>query len=356
MRDLPHDTRACNPHTLERRQRITGKPMQMRAVWYNGAGGPGVIELREVPLPEPGPQEIRVRVHAAGLNRADLLQRMGRYPAPPGWPSQIPGLEYAGTVELRGPGAARWQTGDRVMGLVGGGAHAEAVVVREDEVIPIPRSLSYAEAAAIPEAFITAWDALVHRARVSAGDHVLIHAVGSGVGTAAVQLARFLGVRSAGTSRTAAKLERVMEMGLDEAIDTSTGPFLPRLSEKVHALIDCLGGPMLMENLNALLPRGRLVLIGHLLGGRGELDLGVVLRQRLEIIGTVMRSRAPVERATLAREFTQEVLPAFVISAGGEGPRLRPVVDAVLPMTELARAHELMETNDTFGKVILTWT
>jgi len=330
--------------------------MQMRAVWYNGAGGPGVIELRDVALPEPGPQEIRVRVHAAGLNRADLLQRMGHYPAPPGWPSQIPGLEYAGTVELRGPGAARWQTGDRVMGLVGGGAHAETVVVREDEAIPIPRSLSYAEAAAIPEAFLTAWDALVHRARVSTGDRVLIHAVGSGVGTATVQLARFLGVRSIGTSRTAAKLERVMAMGLGEAIDTSTGPFLPRLSEKVHALIDCLGGPLLMENLNALLPRGRLVLIGHLLGGRGELDLGVVLRQRLEIIGTVMRSRAPVERATLVREFTQEVLPAFAISAGGEGPRLRPVVDAVLPMTELARAHELMEKNDTFGKVILTWT
>ena len=167
-----------------------------------------------------------------------------------------------------------------------------------------------------------AWDALVHRARVSTGDRVLIHAVGSGVGTAAVQLSRFLGVRSVGTSRTAAKLDRVMEMGLDEAIDTSTGSFLPRLGEKVHALIDCLGGPVLMENLNALLPRGRLVLIGHLLGGHGEIDLGVVLRQRLEIIGTVMRSRAPVERATLAREFTQEVLPAFAISAGGEGPRL----------------------------------
>ena len=327
----------------------------MRAVWYNGAGGTGVIELRDVALPEPGPQEIRVRVHAAGLNRADLLQRMGHYPAPPGWPTQIPGLEYAGTVELRGPGATRWQTGDRVMGLVGGGAHAETLVVREDEAMPIPRSLSYSEAAAIPEAFLTAWDALVHRARVSTGDRVLIHAVGSGVGTAAVQLARFLGVRTVGTSRTPSKLDRLMAMGLDEAIDTSGGNFIPQLSEKVHAVIDCLGGPVLMENLNALVPRGRLVLIGHLLGGRGEMDLGVVLRQRLEIIGTVMRSRAPVERATLVREFVQEVLPAFAISTGGDGPKLRPVVDAVLSMNELARAHQLMESNGTFGKLVLTW-
>jgi putative PIG3 family NAD(P)H quinone oxidoreductase len=328
----------------------------MRAAWYNGAGGTEVIEIREVPLPTPGPHEIRVRVHAAGLNRADLLQRQGHYPAPSGWPSQIPGLEYAGTVELLGPGASRWQTGDRVMGLVGGGAQADALVVREDEAMPIPRALSYAEAAAIPEAFLTAWDALVHRARISRGDRVLIHAVGSGVGTAAVQLARFLGARTLGTSRTAAKLERLMAMGLDEAIDTSLGAFTTQLSAPVHALIDCLGGPMLKENLTALLPRGRLVLIGHLLGGRGEVDLGVVLRQRLEIVGTVMRSRGQAERAILVREFVQEVLPAFTISATGAGAMLRPVVDTVLPMTKLARAHELMLGNETFGKVVLTWT
>jgi NADPH2:quinone reductase len=330
--------------------------MQMRAAWYNGAGGTEVIEIRDVALPTPGPHEIRVRVHAAGLNRADILQRRGHYPAPAGWPSQIPGLEYAGTVELRGSGTSRWQTGDRVMGLVGGGAHAEALVVREDEAMPIPRALSYAGAAAIPEAFLTAWDALVHRARISRGDRVLIHAVGSGVGTAAVQLARFLGVRAVGTSRTATKLDRLMALGLDEAIDTSLGAFTTQLSAPVHALIDCLGGPALQENLAALLPRGRLVLIGSLLGGRGEVDLGLVLRQRLEIIGTVMRSRGQAERATLVREFIQEVLPAFAISPAGADVMLRPVVDTVLPMAELARAHELMEGNATFGKVVLTWT
>jgi len=241
------------------------------------------------------------------------------------------------------------------MGLVGGGAHAEALVVREDEAMPIPRALSYAEAAAIPEAFLTAWDALVHRARISRGDRVLIHAVGSGVGTAAVQLARFLGARSVGTSRTATKLDRLLALGLDEAIDTTVGSFTAQLSQPVHALIDCLGGPALQENLAALLPRGRLVLIGTLLGGRGEVDLGLVLRQRLEIIGTVMRSRGQAERATLVREFIQEVLPAFAISPAGADAMLRPVVDTVLPMAELARAHELMEGNATFGKVVLTW-
>lgn len=329
--------------------------MSMRAAWYNGAGDTSVIEIRDVALPEPGPHEIRVRVHAAGLNRADLLQRLGHYPAPPGWPSQIPGLEYAGTVELRGPGTSRWQTGDRVMGLVGGGAHAEAVVVREEEVMPIPRALSYTDAAAIPEAFLTAWDALVHRAHVSLGDRVLIHAVGSGVGSAAVQLARMLGAHTIGTSRTASKLDRLMELGLDEAIDTSSGTFLKELSEPVNAIIDCLGGAVLKENLSALLSRGRLVLIGHLLGARGDLDLNLVLRQRLEIIGTVMRSRGQAERATLVREFVQEVLPSFAISSAGEGAKLRPVVDTVLPMGELARAHRMMEENSTFGKVVLNW-
>ncbi|MBP2648898.1 MAG: Quinone oxidoreductase [Gemmatimonadetes bacterium] len=336
-------------------QRITVNPVQMRAAWYNGAGDTDVIEIRDVPAPAPGPHEVRVRVHAAGLNRADILQRKGHYPAPPGWPSQIPGLEYAGTVEVRGPGASRWQTGDRVMGLVGGGAHAETVVVREDEAMPIPRALSYTEAAAIPEAFLTAWDALVHRARIATGDRVLIHAAGSGVGTAAVQLSRFLGAHTVGTSRTAAKLERLMALGLDEAIDTSRGSLAEQLSEPVHAVIDLLGGPALQQNLAALLPRGRLVLLGLLLGSQGEVDLGFVLRQRLEIIGTVMRSRGPAERATLVREFIQEVLPAFAISVAGENARLRPVVDTVLPMKELGRAHRLMEENDTFGKVVLSW-
>lgn len=329
--------------------------MHMRAAWYDGAGDTSVISMREVAMPVPGPHEIRVRVRAAGLNRADLLQRRGLYPAPPGWPSQIPGLEYAGTVEQRGPGVTRWQPGDRVMGLVGGGAQAEAVVVHEDEAMPVPRMLSDVEAAGIPEAFLTAWDALAHRARLAAGERVLVHSAGSGVGTAVVQLARQMGLRSTGTSRTPSKLDRLMALGLHEAIDTSRAPFAEQLAEPVHAVIDTLGGPALKENLSVLLPRGRLVLLGHLLTGRGELDLSLVLRNRLEIIGTTMRARGLPERAALVRGFTQDVLPAFVISASGRDAALVPVIDTVLPMQELASAHRLLESNTTFGKVILTW-
>jgi putative PIG3 family NAD(P)H quinone oxidoreductase len=329
--------------------------MQMRAGWFEGAGGVEVIRIRDVPRPIPGPHEIRVRVHAAGLNRADLLQRRGLYPAPPGWPTQVPGLEYAGIVEAAGNGVSRWRVGDRVMGLVGGGAQAEAVVVHQDEALPVPPTLSDAEAAAVPEAFLTAWDAMVHRARLAPGERVLVHAIGSGVGTAAVQLARLLRVQIVGTSRTAAKLERLVAMGLDEAIDTSLDTFRTQLREPVHAVIDSLGGPAIADNLAVLHPGGRLVVLGLLQGGRGEIDLGFVLRQRLEIIGTAMRSRGPAERATLAREFTERVLPSFSLPALGHQPHLMPVVDAVLPMEELARAHELMEGNATFGKVVLSW-
>ena len=192
----------------------------MRAVIYTGGGGTEVISFGDVPNPEVKPGQIRVRVHAAGLNRADILQRRGSYPAPKGWPADIPGLEYAGEVEAV-RGASRWKPGDRVMGLVGGGAQAEMLVVHEDEALPVPEGLSYAEAAAIPEAFLTAYDALVTRGRLAAGERVLIHAVGSGVGTAAAQIARQLGATVLGTSRSAGKLARAAVYGLDIGIDTS---------------------------------------------------------------------------------------------------------------------------------------
>src|SRR6266545_5186015 len=172
----------------------------MRAIVYTGPGGAEVLALVERPDPVPGARQIRVRVRAAGLNRADILQRRGSYPAPPGWPADIPGMEYAGEVEALGPGAARWRPGDRVMGLAGGGAHAELLVVHEDEAMPAPAGMSWSDAAAIPEAFLTAWDALTARGRLQRGETVLIHAVASGVGTAAVQLARTMGATVLGTS------------------------------------------------------------------------------------------------------------------------------------------------------------
>lgn len=325
----------------------------MRAVIYTGAGGPEVISIGEVPRPEVRPEHIRVRVHAAGVNRADLIQRRGQYAAPAGWPADIPGLEYAGEVEAV-RGTSPWKVGDRVMGLVGGGAQAELVAVHQDEALAIPEGLSYAEAAAIPEVFLTAFDALVTRGRLAAGERVLIHAIGSGVGTAAAQVARHLGATVLGTSRSAEKLARALVYGLDHGIDTSRGSFREAMGEPVNVVLDVLGGPAFADNLAVLAPRGRLVLLGFLAGSRTTADLGPILRNRLEVIGTVMRTRGPQERAPLVRAFAERMLPLFDQRIEHATP-LRPVLERTYPMTELAEAHRALESNETFGKVVVTW-
>lgn len=326
----------------------------MRAVIYEGAGGPEVITIGEVPKPEVRPEHIRVKVHAAGLNRADLIQRRGQYAAPSGWPANIPGLEYAGEVEAIRQGVTQWRVGDRVMGLVGGGAQAELVVVHQNEVLPIPAGLSYEEAAAIPEAFLTAYDALITRARLQPRERVLIHAVGSGLGTAAAQIARQLGATVLGTSRSGDKLARALVYGLEVGIDTSRTPFREALGEPVDVVLDVLGGPALADNLAVLAPRGRLVLLGFLAGSRSDVDLGPILRKRLEVIGTVMRTRELDERIPLIREFGDRMLPLFE-PRFGQAAVLRPVLERTYPMAQLADAHRVLEGNTTFGKVVVTW-
>src|SRR5918997_2526048 len=298
----------------------------MRALIYEGAGGPEVITIGDVPKPEVGKDHIRVRVHAAGLNRADLIQRRGQYPAPHGWPANIPGLEYAGEVEAVRPGVTRWKVGDRVMGLVGGGGQAEYVVVHQDEALEIPQGLSYEEAATIPEAFLTAYDALVTRGRLSAGERVLIHAVGSGVGTAAAQIAKHLGGTVLGTSRSGDKLAKALVYGLDIGIDTSSAPFRDGVGEPVNIVLDVLGGPAFGDNLSVLAPRGRLVLLGFLAGSSTETDLGLILKKRLKVIGTMMRTRGLEERIPLVQEFATRMLPLFEPRTE-QGPSLRPVLE-----------------------------
>lgn len=326
----------------------------MRAVIFEGAGGPEVITVGEVPKPEVKPEHIRVRVHAAGVNRADLIQRRGHYPAPPGWPSNIPGLEYAGEVEAVRSGVTRWKIGDRVMGLVGGGAQAEMVVVHQDEVLAIPDGLSYPEAAAIPESFLTAYDAIVTRGRLEARERILIHAVGSGLGTAAAQIAKYLGATVLGTSRSGDKLARALIYGLDVGIDTSRTAFPEAVGEPVHVILDVLGGTALASNLAVLAPRGRLVLLGFLAGSQADVDLAPILRKRLELIGTVMRTRSREERIPLIAEFAERMLPLFE-SHGERSPVLRPVVERTYPMTQLADAHRVLEGNATFGKIVVAW-
>jgi NADPH:quinone reductase len=325
----------------------------MRAVIYDGAGGPEVISIGEVPKPEVRPEHIRVRVHAAGLNRADLIQRRGQYPAPPGWPADIPGMEYAGEVEAV-RGVSKWKVGDRVMGLVGGGAQAELVAVHQDQALAVPAGLSFAEAAAIPEAFLTAYDALVTRGRLARGERVLIHAVGSGVGTAAAQTAKHLGATVIGTSRSADKLARATVYGLDVGIDTSRTGFRDAVGDPVDIVLDVLGGPAFADNLAVLAPRGRLILLGFLAGSRTTADLGPIMRKRLEVIGTVMRTRGSEERAALVRGFAERMLPLFDQRIEHASP-LRPVLERTYPMTELADAHRALEGNETFGKVVVVW-
>lgn len=249
----------------------------MQAVVITAPGGPEVLKLEERPDPVPGRGEIRVRIRAAGVNRADLLQRRGLYPAPPGWPADVPGLEYAGEVESAGPDVTLWRPGERVMGLVGGGGYAEYAVVPERVAVAIPERLSFEEAAAVPEAFITAHDALFARLGLALGERLLVHAVGSGVGTAALQLAKAAGATVLGTSRSAWKLDRARDLGLDAAIDASGGAFADAVRRAtggagVHAALDLVGGPYTAGSLECLATRGRLAVVG-LTGGRSaELD------------------------------------------------------------------------------------
>lgn len=301
------------------------------------------------PDPVPRDDQILVRVHAAGLNRADLSQRAGKYPAPAGWPADIPGLEYAGEVVEAGRGVTYWSLGDRVMGLVGGGAQAEYVTVHQAEAMAVPDSMTYVEAAAIPEAFFTVWDAMVRQGRARAGERVLVHAIGSGVGTAAAQLAEVLGVTVIGTSRTPDKLERARALGMEHGVLITEVDWVSQVGGPVQVIIDTLGAEYFDANLSLLSSGGRLVVLGMLTGAvAGRIDLGRVLRQRLTIVGTAMRVRTAPERAELVERFTREILPHLNSGA------LRAVVETSMPWSEAAGAYELLASNATFGKVVLT--
>ena len=326
----------------------------MKAVIITRPGGAEVLEIQERPKSEPGVGQIRVRVRASALNRADLLQRAGNYPVPPGVPADMPGMEYAGEVDVLGAGASMWKIGDRVMGIVGGAGHAEFLCVHEREAMPVPRAMSWEDAGAIPEVFLTAYDALFNRLALNTGETVLIHAVGSSVGTAGLQIARTAGARVVGTARSPDKLERAKKLGLDVAIDSSRGDWAAQVeaalgAERVDALLDLVGGNYLEGNLRVLTLRGRMVVVGLTAGASSPFNMSVLLRKRLTIVGTMLRSRPLEEKIALAREFSERGVPLF------ESGRLKPVVDRVFGFDEIRAAHRLMESNDTFGKIVLAW-
>ena len=324
----------------------------MRAVVIRSPGGPEVLELRDLPDPEPPFGHVRIRVKLAGVNRADLLQRAGFYPAPPGVPADIPGLEYVGTIDAVGPGVTRFSGGERVYGIVAGGAYAEQIVAHEREVVAAPANLSDEEAAAVPEAFVTALDALAVRGRLVPGERVLVHAAGSGVGTAGVQIARALGCFVVGTSRTADKLDRCRALGLDEGIVVPGGTFADAVlactgGAGVDVVLDLVGGAYVPETIAAAALKARIVVVGLTAGASAEVPLGLLLRKRLEVIGTVLRSRPIEEKIEAARLLERTISPWLARGI------VRPVVDRVFPMAEAAEAHRYVASNVSFGKVLL---
>jgi NADPH:quinone reductase len=324
----------------------------MRAIVIREPGGPDVLELRDVPEPEVPAGHVRVAVRFAGVNRADLLQRMGVYPAPAGVPADIPGLEYSGVIEAVGPFTTERHVGEQVYGLVAGGAYAEKLVVHARETVPLPPLLDEQEAAAVPEAFVTAYDALLVRGRLAPGETVLVHAAGSGVGTAGIQIARALGCRVIGTTRTEDKLDRCAALGMQTGIVVDTGRFADAVlgataGRGADVVLELVGGSYVEEDVRAMASRGRVVLVGLTAGASASLDLREVLRRRVEIIGTVLRSRPLEEKIEAARMLDRNLGP--MLAAG----TLRAVIDRVFPLAEAGAAHQHVASNATFGKVLL---
>lgn len=327
----------------------------MKAVVINRFGGPEVLEIQDVPKPQPKQDEVLVHVRSSALNRADLIQRLGRYAAPPDAPQNIPGLEFAGEVAELGANAHRWQKGDRVSGIVGGGAHAEYLTTHQDAVFAVPPNLDWPSAGAVPEVFITAHDAL-RQAGFKAGENVLVHAVGSGVGLAATQLVRALGGRAFGTSRTPDKIERAKAFGLESGYivpDPSALAGLSAFAKTVtggngfNVVLDLNGGPYFAASLESMALRGRIVLIGGVAGGKADVDLYQILGKRLHVIGTVLRARSLQEKIEITTAFAREVVPLLA------NETIQPVIDSVFPLEKIQDAHRRLESNETFGKVVL---
>jgi NADPH:quinone reductase len=326
----------------------------MKAVVISKPGGPEVLRIEDRPRPEPGIGQIRVRVRTSALNRADLMQREGNYPVPPGASADISGMEYAGEVDALGEATTLWKTGDRVMGIVGGGGHAEYLCVHEREAMPVPRAMAWEDAGAIPEAFLTGYDALFNRLDLKLGETLLIHAAGSGVGTATLQIARAAGATVIGTARSAGKLDRAKKLGLNIAVDASAGDWAEGVEkaigkERVHAVVDLVGAKYLEGNLRVLAVRGRMVVVGLTAGATAQFNMGVLLRKRLTMVGTTLRARPLEEKIAVARDFATHAIPLF------EAGLLKPVIDRVMPFAEIRAAHELMQSNGTFGKIVLRW-
>ncbi|MFF0656868.1 MULTISPECIES: NAD(P)H-quinone oxidoreductase [Micromonospora] len=322
----------------------------MRAVTITEPGGPEALVWTHVPDPEPGPGEVVVEVRASAVNRADLLQRQGHYPPPPGAPA-YPGLECSGTVLALGPGVTGWSVGQEVCALLAGGGYAEQVAVPAGQLLPVPAGVDLVDAAALPEVACTVWSNVVDLARLAEGDVLLVHGGGSGIGTFAIQLGVALGATVVVTARSA-KHERLRELGAAHTIDYREQDFVDEVrrvtdGRGADVILDIMGASYLPRNVAALATGGRLVVIGMQGGRKGELDLGMLLAKRAAVHATALRSRPVDDKAAIVRGVREQVWP--LVEAG----RIRPVVHARVDMADAAAAHRLVETNDHLGKVLL---
>ena len=323
----------------------------MRAVVLRSHGGPEVLEIQDVEAPVPGNDDISVDVVATALNRADLLQRMGLYPNPFPDDVEIPGLEFSGTVRSVGAHVRRWKVGDPVMGIVSGGGYAQQLVLPERQAMRIPTGISVADAAAIPEVFITAWDALVVQGVLTSGRWALVHAGGSGVGTAAIQICKAIGARIAVTC-SAGKVAACRALGADVVVDYGSQDFSAEVASAtagvgVDVVLDVIGGDYLERNIAALATKGRIIQVGVMAGKPVLFNVGALLGKRAAIIGTVLRARPVEEKISTSQRFASEVLPLF------DAGVLQPVIDRRYQLDDIAAAHEYMASNGNTGKIVI---
>jgi putative PIG3 family NAD(P)H quinone oxidoreductase len=302
----------------------------------------------EIPVPAPGAGQILIRVRAAGVNRPDVIQRLGFYPPPPGAPETM-GLEVAGEVAELGPGAARWRQGDKITALLPGGGYAEFAVADARHALPVPGSLSFAEAASLPETVFTVWANVFDIGMLKAGETLLVHGATSGIGVTAIQMAKAAGAKVITTGRGAEKAAQARSLGADVAIDSSTGDWAAAVKAEgdVDVVLDMVGGAYAAGNIDVLKPFGRLVEIATLGGMKAEIDIGLVMRKRLTITGSTLRPRGADEKARLARGVEQTVWPWI------EAGKFRPIIDSTFPLAEAAEAHKRMESGDHLGKIVL---
>ena len=326
----------------------------MRAVVLTQFGGPDVLQLADIPAPIPGPEEVLVQVRATALNRADLLQRRGFYPNPFPDAYDVPGMEFSGTVARVGERVRAWKAGDAVMGIVSGGAYGEQLVVHERQAMRVPSGIALADAAAIPEVFITAWDAIVVQGGLTSGRWVLVHAAASGVGTAAVQIAKAIGARVVATC-SAGKVAAVRALGADVVVDYAAVDFVQAVRDAtggrgVDVICDVVGGDYLDRNVAAIAVKGRIVQVGVMAGGAVAFNVGALLPKRASVTGTVLRARPLEEKIAISQRFATEVLPLF------ESGALRVVIDSRYRLDDIAAAHAYMETNANVGKILIDVT